>query len=99
MLMFVFGVISMLLKDDMMSWGWCVLFFVSVVLLVVGFVICVSVFELFEFEEVRKSGNIVWNLVCEVFKYWLLLLFVIGVNVYGIVGVYFSNIFMISYVM
>ncbi|NDV76535.1 MFS transporter [Burkholderia cenocepacia] len=95
--MLAFGAISTLSKDDMMSWGWRVPFLASAVLLVVGFVIRASVSESPEFEEVRKSGNTARNPVREALKYWPLLLLAIGANVYGIAGVYFSNIFMISY--
>jgi MFS family permease len=95
--MLAFGAISTLSKDDMMSWGWRVPFLASAVLLAVGFVIRASVSESPEFEEVRKSGNTAQNPVREALKYWPLLLLAIGANVYGIAGVYFSNIFMISY--
>ncbi|RDS99338.1 MFS transporter, partial [Burkholderia contaminans] len=95
--MLAFGAISTLSKDDMMSWGWRVPFLASSVLLIVGFVIRASVSESPEFEEVKKSGNIAQKPLREALKYWPLLLLAIGANVYGIAGVYFSNIFMISY--
>lgn len=95
--MLAFGAISMLPKDDLMSWGWRVPFLASAVLLVVGFVIRASVSESPEFEEVRKRGDTAQNPVRDALKYWPLLLLAIGANVYGIAGVYFSNIFMISY--
>ena len=95
--MLAFGAISTLPKDDLMNWGWRIPFLASAVLLVVGFVIRASVSESPEFEAVRKSGDIVQNPVREALKYWPLLMLAIGANVYGIAGVYFSNIFMISY--
>ena len=42
-------------------------------------------------------GDTAQNPVRDALKYWPLLLLAIGANVYGIAGVYFSNIFMISY--
>ncbi|MDN7940099.1 MFS transporter [Burkholderia multivorans] len=95
--MLAFGAISTLPKEDLMSWGWRLPFLASAVLLAVGFVIRASVSESPEFEEVRKSGDTARNPVREALKYWPLLLLAIGANVYGIAGVYFSNIFMISY--
>src|SRR5207253_10772791 len=76
---------------------WGVPFVAGSVLVVVGFGIRASVSESPEFEEVRKSGNAAQNPVREALRYWPLLLLAIGANVYGIAGVYFSNIFMISY--
>ncbi len=95
--MLAFGAISTLSKDDLMSWGWRLPFLASAVLLLVGFVIRASVSESPEFEAVRQSGETAGNPVREAFRHWKLLLLAIGANVYGIAGVYFSNIFMISY--
>ncbi|AJK48583.1 MFS transporter [Burkholderia plantarii] len=95
--MLAFGAISALPKEDMMSWGWRLPFLASAVLLVVGFAIRASVSESPEFAEVKASGDTPANPVREALRQWPLLLLAIGANVYGIAGVYFSNIFMISY--
>ncbi|WP_246793690.1 MFS transporter [Burkholderia perseverans] len=95
--MLAFGAISALSKEDMMSWGWRLPFLASAVLLVVGFAIRASVSESPEFAEVKASGDTLANPVREALRQWPLLLLAIGANVYGIAGVYFSNIFMISY--
>ncbi|WP_186190426.1 MFS transporter [Burkholderia gladioli] len=95
--MVAFGAISTLSKEDLMSWGWRLPFLASAVLLVVGFAIRASVSESPEFVEVKASGEMAANPVREALRQWPLLLLAIGANVYGIAGVYFSNIFMISY--
>ncbi|WP_186134744.1 MFS transporter [Burkholderia gladioli] len=95
--MVAFGAISTLPKEDLMSWGWRLPFLASAVLLVVGFAIRASVSESPEFVEVKASGEMAANPVREALRQWPLLLLAIGANVYGIAGVYFSNIFMISY--
>ncbi|WP_186020002.1 MFS transporter [Burkholderia gladioli] len=95
--MVAFGAISTLPKEDLMSWGWRLPFLASAVLLVVGFAIRASVSESPEFVEVKASGEMAANPVREALRQWPLLLLAIGTNVYGIAGVYFSNIFMISY--
>ncbi|WP_414448336.1 MFS transporter [Burkholderia sp. 22PA0099] len=95
--MLAFGAISMLPREDMMSWGWRVPFLASSVLLVVGFAIRASVSESPEFAEVKAAGEMAANPLRESLRQWPLLLLAIGANVYGIAGVYFSNIFMITY--
>ncbi|CDY74076.1 Permeases of the major facilitator superfamily [Caballeronia glathei] len=92
-----FGIASKLPNADFMSWGWRVPFLASIVLLAVGFLIRASVNESPEFEAMKKDDQIAANPLRETLKEWRLLLAAIGANVYGIAGVYFSNIFMITY--
>ncbi|WP_321792269.1 MFS transporter [Caballeronia sp. J97] len=92
-----FGVASKLPNADFMSWGWRVPFLASIVLLAVGFVIRAGVDESPEFEALKEERELVEHPLKETMKQWRLVLVVLGANVYGIAGVYFSNIFMITY--
>jgi MFS family permease len=92
-----FGVASKLPNADFMSWGWRVPFLASIVLLIVGFVIRAGVDESPEFEALKEERELAEHPLKETMKQWRLVLVVLGANVYGIAGVYFSNIFMITY--
>ena len=95
--MLAFSAVSRLEPEAFMAWGWRLPFLASAVLLAVGFVIRMSVNESPEFEAMQASGDVAKQPLAEAFKAWALIALAIGANVYGIAGVYFSNIFMISY--
>ena len=95
--MLAFSAVSRLEPEAFMAWGWRLPFLASAVLLAVGFVIRMSVNESPEFEAMQASGDVAKQPLAEAFKAWPLIALAIGANVYGIAGVYFSNIFMISY--
>lgn len=95
--MLAFSAVSRLEPEAFMQWGWRLPFLASAVLLVVGFVIRMSVNESPEFEAMQATGDVARQPLAEALKVWPLILLAIGANVYGIAGVYFSNIFMISY--
>lgn len=95
--MLAFSAVSRLEPEAFMAWGWRLPFLASAVLLAVGFVIRMSVNESPEFEAMQASGDVAKQPLAEALKAWPLIALAIGANVYGIAGVYFSNIFMISY--
>ncbi|ANJ73238.1 MHS family MFS transporter [Ralstonia insidiosa] len=95
--MLAFSAVSRLEPDAFMAWGWRLPFLASAVLLAVGFVIRMSVNESPEFEAMQATGDVAKQPLAEALKVWPLIVLAIGANVYGIAGVYFSNIFMISY--
>ncbi|PLC41287.1 MFS transporter [Ralstonia pickettii] len=95
--MLAFSAVSRLAPEAFMAWGWRLPFLASAVLLAVGFVIRMSVNESPEFEAMRASGDVAKQPLAEALKAWPMIALAIGANVYGIAGVYFSNIFMISY--
>jgi MFS family permease len=95
--MLAFSAVSRLEPEAFMAWGWRLPFLASAVLLAVGFVIRMSVNESPEFEAMQAAGDVAKQPLAEAFKAWPLIALAIGANVYGIAGVYFSNIFMISY--
>ncbi|CAJ0722673.1 MULTISPECIES: MFS transporter [Ralstonia] len=95
--MLAFSAVSRLEPEAFLAWGWRLPFLASAVLLAVGFVIRMSVNESPEFEAMQASGDVAKQPLAEALKAWPLIALAIGANVYGIAGVYFSNIFMISY--
>ncbi|CAJ0796396.1 Fosfomycin resistance protein AbaF [Ralstonia psammae] len=95
--MLAFSAVSRLEPEAFLAWGWRLPFLASAVLLAVGFVIRMSVNESPEFEAMQASGDVAKQPLTEALKAWPLIVLAIGANVYGIAGVYFSNIFMISY--
>ncbi|WP_416047575.1 MFS transporter [Cupriavidus basilensis] len=95
--MLAFSAVSRLDHDALLQWGWRLPFLASAVLLAVGFVIRLSVNESPEFETMRATGDVARQPLAEALRAWPLIALAIGANVYGIAGVYFSNIFMISY--
>ncbi|OCS44204.1 MFS transporter [Ralstonia pickettii] len=95
--MLAFSAVSRLEPEAFLAWGWRLPFLASAVLLAVGFVIRTSVNESPEFEAMQASGDVAKQPLAEALKAWPLIALAIGANVYGIAGVYFSNIFMISY--
>ena len=95
--MLAFSAVSRLEPEAFLAWGWRLPVLASAVLLAVGFVIRMSVNESPEFEAMQASGDVAKQPLAEALKAWPLIALAIGANVYGIAGVYFSNIFMISY--
>jgi len=95
--MLAFSAVSRLEPEAFLAWGWRLPFLASAVLLAVGFVIRMSVNESPAFEAMQASGDVAKQPLAEALKAWPLIALAIGANVYGIAGVYFSNIFMISY--
>ncbi|MRS98922.1 MFS transporter [Ralstonia pickettii] len=95
--MLAFSAVSRLEPEAFLAWGWRLPFLASAVLLAVGFVIRMSVNESPEFEAMQASGDVAKQPLAEALEAWPLIALAIGANVYGIAGVYFSNIFMISY--
>lgn len=95
--MLAFSAVSRLEPEAFLAWGWRLPFLASAVLLAVGFVIRMSVNESPEFGAMQASGDVAKQPLAEALKAWPLIALAIGANVYGIAGVYFSNIFMISY--
>ena len=95
--MLAFSAVSRLEPEAFLAWGWRLPFLASAVLLAVGFVIRMSVNESPAFEAMQASGDVAKQPLAGALKAWPLIALAIGANVYGIAGVYFSNIFMISY--
>lgn len=54
----IFDLMSRLPKDEFMIWGWRVPFLVSVVLLVIGLFIRLSIVETADFEQVRQTDKV-----------------------------------------
>lgn len=98
----VFGLITLLPEEQLLSWGWRVPFLASALLLLVGLAIRLGVNESPEFiasrEQAQKARRKEQAPVLEVLRTaWRPLLLCIGANTLGIAGVYFTNTFMISY--
>lgn len=101
MLMVIFIVLLMMLFDEVQFfvWGWCILFLFSFVFVFFGLWICKDIDEMFVFKQVKKFGQVVKVLLCDMFKYyWWEVLIVVGLKVVEIVFFYIFFIFVVSYV-
>ncbi|MFS2150726.1 MFS transporter [Rhizobium sp. Rhizsp42] len=93
-----FALLALLPKEDFMSWGWRVPFLLSALLVVVGLVLRLQLFESPDFQKVLDSDKVVERPVVEVFrKHWWQIVIGVCVAVGPIVAFYVQTLFVVSY--
>lgn len=95
----LFLVLVMLFSEEQFcDWGWWILFLFSVVLVVVGFYVCLKLVEILVFVKVMVKYERVCLLIVELFvQYWWLILFGVLVMVVCYVLFYIFMVFLLSY--
>ncbi|MDR6632625.1 MFS family permease [Phyllobacterium sp. 1468] len=95
-----FSLLALLPKDDFMSWGWRIPFLLSALLVIVGMVLRLQLFESPDFQKVLDSQKVVERPVVEVFRHhWRQILVGVCVAIGPIVAFYVQTLFVVSYAM
>lgn len=94
----VFALISLLPEEALLSWGWRVPFFLSVVTLGIGLWIRTGIEETEEFREIRAEGKIVrFPLIAAIKEQWREILIGIGINGPYLAFSSLTQVFLLSY--
>ena len=93
-----FTLLALLPKDSFLEWGWRVPFLLSSILVVVGLVLRLQLFESPEFTAVVNSDQIARQPVAEVFRDNLpMILIATGAVLSTVVAFYVQTLFVVSY--
>jgi MFS family permease len=93
-----FALLALFPKEDFMAWGWRVPFLLSSVLVIVGMILRLQLFESPDFQKALASDKIVERPVVEVFRHhWKKILVGTCVAVGPIVAFYVQTLFVVSY--
>ena len=93
-----FALLALLPRDAFMAWGWRVPFLLSAILVVVGLVLRLQLFESPEFAAVVEAGQVARHPVLEVFRDHLPTVVVAtGAVLSTVVAFYVQTLFVVSY--
>jgi metabolite-proton symporter len=93
-----FVVLGFLPKDAFMSWGWRIPFLLSAILVIVGLVLRLKLFESPEFVDVVEKKEVARRPVVEVFRMnSLMILIGTGAVLSTVVAFYVQTLFVVSY--
>ena len=93
-----FALLALLPKEDFMAWGWRVPFLLSAILVVVGMVLRLQLFESPEFTALVDSKEVARQPVVEVFRdHFGTIAIATGVVLSTVVAFYIQTLFVVSY--